>query len=76
MCAHVDSSYDAAYLKYLQIHRITHDVIPAALEQTSCVIVVWSKASVTRKWVRAELEQHRGVHRFAPARDFFRDDIC
>lgn len=31
-----------------------HDVIPAALEQASCVIVVWSKVSVTRKWVRAE----------------------
>ena len=31
-----------------------HDVIPAALEEASCVIVVWSKVSVTRKWVRAE----------------------
>lgn len=31
-----------------------HDVIPAALEEASCVIVVWSKVSVTRKGVRAE----------------------
>jgi hypothetical protein len=31
-----------------------HDVIPAALEEASCVIVVWSKVSVTRKWVKAE----------------------
>lgn len=31
-----------------------HDVIPAALEEARCVIVVWSKVSVTRKWVRAE----------------------
>lgn len=31
-----------------------HDVIPAALEEAGCVIVVWSKVSVTRKWVRAE----------------------
>lgn len=31
-----------------------HEVIPAALEEASCVIVVWSKVSVTRKWVKAE----------------------
>lgn len=34
-----------------------HHVIPEELEKAKCVIVVWSKASVTRKWVRAEVSR-------------------
>lgn len=31
-----------------------HRTIPAVLEEARCVIVVWSKVSVEREWVRAE----------------------
>lgn len=37
--------------------------IPAELEKARCVVVVWSKTSVTRKWVRSEASRadNRGV---------------
>lgn len=38
-------------------------IIPVELEKAHCVVVVWSKMSVTRKWVRSEATRadNRGV---------------
>ncbi|EIJ33709.1 TIR domain-containing protein [Thiothrix nivea] len=38
-------------------------IIPTELEKARCVVVVWSKVSVTRKWVRSEATRadNRGV---------------
>jgi hypothetical protein len=38
-------------------------IIPVELEKARCVVVVWSKTSVTRKWVRSEATRadNRGV---------------
>ena len=40
-----------------------HNVIPAELENAKCVLVVWSKKSITRRWVKAEASRgdERGV---------------
>lgn len=49
-----ESGYDVWWDTELLAGDYFHHVIPAELEKAKCVLVVWSKVSITRKWVRAE----------------------
>ena len=47
----------------IKVSEDWHDVVGAAIQQCSCVIVVWSEASVTSRWVKEEalIARDRGV---------------
>ena len=47
----------------IKVSEDWHDVVGAAIQQCPCVIVVWSEASVTSRWVKEEalIARDRGV---------------
>lgn len=55
--------YDVWWDTHLLAGEDFMHIIPAELERARCVVVVWSKTSVTRKWVRSEATRadNRGV---------------